>query len=738
MSQALSSPSRLRLKFLEYLFGEEQEGYLCIAYSNKVKGQFKQAFYKWPTEKQTASNFIDQKANDHNIWFGVNLLKNTQRSKINCLPSDLVWADLDYVNPETISPPPTCVIESSPSRYQGYWRLEETIPADVAELFSKRIAYATGADKSGWPLTKLLRVPHTLNFKYEQPAEIKVLRAFETRVPIEVFDEVPDPPMDEAEAEKWGLVTQGEDTPDVNKLPNPETIIYSYRGELTLDGNVDTFVKLFASEPPEQADWSALLWRLINICAEVGMEREETFSIAFHAKCNKYKRDNRPVSQLWKEVCKAHINQSKVALIKEAAFQELKMPQLVDPDTFEEDSFIVEYKKWGVAATDAPEHYHELACFVALSALTSAGLKLDTSFGELVPNLWGLILGESTLTRKTTVMRMAMDIVTDLDESIILATDGSAEGLLSGLSGRPRRVSVFYKDEVSGFFDSINRKDYLAGMQETLTQLYDVPKVLQRLLRKETVTIAEPYFIFFGGGIRDKVYSLIDEEYILSGFLPRFLVVSGENDLARIRRTGPPTEDIWSLKQNVVNSMGELKVRYNLQAQTQIAGQDILMPARVEAKLTDEAWQFYGDLEMKLIEVASASAFPMVALPTFQRLAFSMLKMSLLVAITRKEPKDNQTIPVEKSDIQQAAYYIQRWGEYSVELLANAGKADIEKLIDKIMQQIQANPGLNKGTIMRHWRLSARSMKEISDTLLERGLINVAKKGRTVRYYPIS
>ncbi len=202
---------------------------MCVATSNRTKGQFKQSFYEWPAQKSAVVSFIETRSKDHNVWFGVNLLRESERVKINCLPSSLVWADLDFVNPDNITPPPTCVIESSPSRYQAYWRLEDEVPADVAELYSKRIAYSTGADKSGWPLTKLLRVPHTLNFKYETPQEVKVLKAFETRVPLEVFEEVADPPLEGVDQEQWDTLTAGTDTPDVDTLPNPQTIIQYLR-----------------------------------------------------------------------------------------------------------------------------------------------------------------------------------------------------------------------------------------------------------------------------------------------------------------------------------------------------------------------------------------------------------------------------------------------------------------------------------------------------------------------------
>lgn len=726
--------SELRLKFFDYIFGENP-GILCIATSHKERSNFRQYFYDWPHDRAELGRFLDTRKN-YNVWFCTSLLKEKERIKINCLPGNTVWADMDFVDPSKIEElPPSCIIESSPKRYQAYWRLENTIPPDVAEEFNKNLAYHTGADRSGWPLTKLLRVPHTRNYKYQKPPLVDVLVALETLVPQELFENLPKAELADQSDPTWKAIDEHDETmPKLDDLPDPEKVIYAYRTELS---KVDAFTTLFAVAPDDDDDWSAFLWRLINICSEAGMEQDEAFSIAYHSSCNKYKRDNRPLTHLWREVSKAYLAQTRFAIIKEQAYATLEMPRLVDEDTVEEDSFVVDYKKWGVAATDAPEHYHELACFIALSSLTASGLRLETSFGDLVPNLWGMILGESTLTRKTTVMRMAMDIVSDLDEEIILATDGSAEGLLTGLGTRPKRVSVFYKDEISGFFDSINRKDYLAGMQETLTQLYDVPKFLQRLLRKETITIVEPYFIFFGGGIRDKVYSLINDEYVLSGFLPRFLIVSGENDLHRIRRTGPPTADTFNLKQKVLTQMGELKSIYTAQAIVEVAGQHMLMPSRVEVKLSADAWKYYGDLEMKLIHDATNSPFSMVALPTFQRLGFSMLKMAILIAITRREPKDNRTIAVDRSDIKQAAFYIQQWGKYSVDLVMNAGKPNIEKTLDKVMLAIKSEPGCTRSSIMLRFRFSSREMKDVVDTLMERGQISISKKGRTLKLYPV-
>jgi hypothetical protein len=161
------------------------------------------------------------------------------------------------------------------------------------------------------------------------------------------------------------------------------------------------------------------------------------------------------------------------------------------------------------------------------------------------------------------------------------------------------------------------------------------------------------------------------------------------------------------------------------------------MPARVEVKPTQDAWNTYGDLEDKLILEANDSPFKLIALPVFQRLAFSMLKMSMLIAITRREPKDNNVISLEASDIVQAASYIQKWGKYSIDLMSNAGKTDLEKDLDRFMRSVTEHPGLQRQEIMRRWRFSARQMRDLTDTLEMRGLIKVAQKGREQRIYPI-
>jgi len=717
--------TNLRLQFFDYLF-EEREGFLCIAHAPAKDGrkkEFKQKFFSWPDQREAMGQYVDEIAIGNNIWFGVNLFRRPERKRDFAIPTRLVWADLDYCNPGEVTPAPQCRIESSPKRFQSFWRLDEVVTAEVAQNYSKRIAYAyaeQGADKSGWDIEQLLRVPFTYNYKYDtgnsHVPEVKLIAALEPLLPVEVFEAVTEPTFEEAAESE-------EPMPNVLALPSVANIIYAYQSELRRTA----FNDVFTNEPA--SDWSAAMWNLINICLEAGMDKEETFAVTLESKCNKYDRDDRPINYLWREIIKAELKQKNLSLILDEAAP-LKMPELFSGSEPPE-SIIDDYKEWAIEATDAVVEYHELACTMLLSSILSSGMFLNTSFGKVLPNLWGLILGDSTLTRKTTAMKMAMEFVGEIDREIVVATDGSVEGVLTALASRPNQVSVFYKDEVSGFIDSINRKDYLAGMPETLTQLYDVPEFFTRRLRKETITITNPVFVFFGGGIRDKMYGLLNDEFILSGFLPRFLIVGGDADLTKLRPTGPLPVELGNRRAQLREKFVDMHSVYNDMATIEIpeANTSFQIPTQTEVVLNDDAWKFFQDTELLLAKEASASAFSMVAQPTFGRLAWSSLKMGMLLAAARQKPNKNNEIRVRVADLQAAAWYVQKWGVHTIDLIQNVGRSANQRMVSRVYEHIRRRSGCTRSELSRHYHLQKRELDLILDTLVDRGQIRVKKAG---------
>lgn len=733
---AVAEEQAVWIAFFNSLFAGDS-GYVCIATTKPphTRDTFSEKFFEWPNEKEKMYHYIERVAQSHNVYFGVNLLSLPKRKKENCIPQNLVWGDLDSCRPDRLEIPPQIVIESSPLRYQAIWTVDRKLDPYVAEDYSKRLAYSYaqhGMDLSGWDLTQLLRVPGTFNWKYEHENEIPEVKLLvhieDNPIAADFFAalEVPESvPVDDI---------VGVPMPEVDSLPDPSSVVYAYQDQL----KQTAFARYYSEEPNE--DWSKSLWRLINTCIEVGMSADETFAVVRSSKCNKYERDGRPETHLWREILKAEIQHKSIqAIIVDNRI--LSLPQLLTAKEIDQcgNTIIEDYKQWATTATDAVPEFHELSCAILLSALMSSGIRLPTSNVTIIPNLWGLLLGDSTLTRKTTSMQMAMEFLTTIDSELIVASDGSVEGVLTAISTRPKMVSIFYRDEITGFLDAIRRKEYMASMPEILTQLYDVPTFLTRRLRKETITLQSPVFIFFGGGIRDKTYGLVEEEYFLSGFLPRFLVVSGSTDLNRVRRTGPPIKENSERRQELHTTFHALHNLYS-KSEIEIAVDDdtsFTIEREVTAELTNDAWERYGSMEEALIASANESPHSMMALPTFQRMSISLLKLSTLFAASRQEPTDEHKITVETRDILEAGYYIQRWGAHMVDLIRNSGFSKDESLLRQVYRTMEAHPGIMRSQIMQRHHLNARTMNDIEDTLEQRMMVQLQKRGRAKSYWPI-
>jgi hypothetical protein len=88
-----------------------------------------------------------------------------KRAKDGVVRSKVLWSDIDdgdYHKSE-----PSVLWESSPGRFQGLWVLPKAVTPDEAAQMSKQMAYYIGADRGGWDLTQVLRIPGTPNLKYD-------------------------------------------------------------------------------------------------------------------------------------------------------------------------------------------------------------------------------------------------------------------------------------------------------------------------------------------------------------------------------------------------------------------------------------------------------------------------------------------------------------------------------------------------------------------------------------------
>jgi ribosomal protein S25 len=684
--------------------------------------EFEEAFYHWPEQEEEMNMHIETWQGSFDVYFSPMIYSSPKRVKGNVIGTGCAWSDLDTCHPDNCLVPPSVVLQTSPGRWQGFWICQDLDPFE-AEDFSRRIAYAhesDGADRSGWDLTQLLRVPHTTNHKYPDKPEIDLgpMGGVTTK---EILEEAY--PASVAYETSIPLPSVGEGLPE----ETAEELLDKFAMRIPPMG-----MQLYTTEP--EADWSKHMWQLQMILLEAGMSPQQAFVVMQEAACNKYRRDQRANSYLWKDILRAFTKfESLHRTLTTAQTQQPLMSQEEREAAKNDHTFVEEYVEWAKTLGDAAWQYHQAGAFICLSSMLAGPVRLPTSYGVMVPNLWFMILADTTLTRKTTAMDIAMDLVMEVDPDVILATDGSIEGLFTSLSLRPGQPSIFLRDEFSGLLEQMNKKDYYAGMAETFTKMYD-GKMQKRVLRKEVITVNEPVLIMFTGGIRERILSLLDYDSVSSGFLPRFLFITAESDITRLRPLGPPTERSIGKRELIRARLATIHGHYRRLQEVSVNGTKLVGQKRWDASLTPEAWERYNKFEADMLKHGFESANRDLVTPVFDRLSKSTLKMAVLVAAARNL---TDRVVVEERDLIKAIYYVEQWREFVAQIINSVGRTAAEKTIDKVYESVVKKPGVTRSELMQHHRLTAREADNVFTTLDQRGRLQRIKSGRTERLYPI-
>lgn len=720
------------VEVLQWLLGD-REGYIAIGFrSAREERAWQDHYFEYVGDRplEDVVQYLAEHVIQGDLYFCPTVLVAPKRVKANIQVSHVLWSDLDECDPALLRVEPTLLIQSSPGRWQAYWMLDKYIPAQEAEALNRRIAYAhapAGADKSGWDLTQYLRIPQTRNFKRMPAVDTVRVVGGDTsaRYSVSDFDVYP--------------VVEGTEV-DIPPFPAEDAFPKETSEELLDVWKTSIHPRayqLYGRTPKD--DWSNALWQLELMLFDMGATPVEVFHIAAGSACNKYIRDGHTnwKELLWAEVHKAkkHVDNRTFAIaeLDNAGVWEFKDKRLLTSAEATEAEltpcFIDDYVEWAKAVGDAAPQYHIAGAFTILSSLLSSAVRLPTSFGMVLPNMWFMILADTTLTRKTTAMDLAVDLVVEIDPDAIMATDGSIEGLMQMISMRPGKPSIFLRDEFSGLLDQMANREYMSGMLETFTKLYD-GKFQKRVLRKEVIEVREPILILFVGGIKSRILEQLSYHHVVSGFLPRFCFITADTDIARMRPLGPPTEKVLHGRDVLLDRLKDLYDHYN----PPLSPNQLIRPLW-DVSLTPEAWQRYNEFEADMMEIALASSVPDLMTPMLARLTTSGLKAACLLSASQGL-KDR--VVVDLPTLIKAFSYVDQWKQHAIAVVANAGKTPAEKILEMVYEYIEQNyeVGAARSTIMQRFRLTAREASNVFDTLEQRGLIKKASSDRGTVYLP--
>ena len=180
------------------------------------------------------------------------------------------------------------------------------------------------------------------------------------------------------------------------------------------------------------------------------------------------------------------------------------------------------YKEFCEEITDAPPNYHDHIGLLTVSLVLGNQIYLPFGDTRIYPNMWMILLGSSSFSRKTTAINIGKRLVSEVCPDRIYPNEFSHEKIQGLFKDRP--AGCFFFSEFVTLMGLLSR-DYLSATKGFLTDLYDSPYSYTRETLKSTVTISNPAISIASATTQEWFTDKMKESDVLGGFIPRFLMV---------------------------------------------------------------------------------------------------------------------------------------------------------------------------------------------------------------------
>lgn len=285
--------------FLEIVYGDK-EGWVDLP--AKVGSYWVPFHTEWPADG-SISRRIDSSLRDReDLYYSVATFSERGRKIEDVLPTAWLWADLDEVHPSAAAKLgflPTVAVQSSPGRYQALWRLDRELKPGLLEKLNRALSYALDADKGGWDLTQVLRIPGTRNFKYA------------TAPMVELMWYKPDLVYNPGRIwRKLKEIVPAETLANVGKVDIPRAKDLPARAKQLLRTTSAQVV---------EGERSARMWELECMLVEAGLTESEIFDLVWSSAWNKWAGIRTGRQRLEREIRKAVAHVSRRLALRDSA-----------------------------------------------------------------------------------------------------------------------------------------------------------------------------------------------------------------------------------------------------------------------------------------------------------------------------------------------------------------------------------------------------------------------------------
>lgn len=370
--------------------------------------------------------------------------------------------------------------------------------------------------------------------------------------------------------------------------------------------------------------------------------------------------------------------------------------------------FIRHFVDYATKCTDAPEIYHVLAAISAASVAISdvTHLTMDAQDNSSIPlNVWHLLIGRSSLDRKSTSVTLASDVISSAIPDRIAPDSGSMEGLLEYLS--ENSTCIFIASELRALLDQFEASYWKQG-KALLMDLYDGRETYSRKLKgKEPVIIHNPRVCLLGAsalamlGGNPNGHGRVDWT---GGFFARNLMVYAERQRF---------QSVRKVNQRERNSL--ISELFDLSA---IDRRKVLATRRARDVWTRFSWS----MDRQARNAPDHLHGPICRLPDH------VLKIAGIYAATADTDLGYQHMT--------QAVRLGRLCYKSIEQIGDRLTEDeAMRIRGRVLFLLQRNPEheLNRRDLLRNLKITVDKLNKVLQTLIAEDAVRIIRQGRTVK-----
>ncbi len=366
-----------------------------------------------------------------------------------------------------------------------------------------------------------------------------------------------------------------------------------------------------------------------------------------------------------------------------------------------ENDFVEAYKDYAMQISDAPAKYQELMALSIISTVLKRQVYLKYGVYNLYPNLYIVLIGKSTVMRKTACLNMAKYIIKKFNPELVLPNDFTPEGLFNLLSDRPGGLISW--SEFGAFLINASTKTYQAGIKEFLTEAYDCPDFLNKRLAGKEYEINNVYLNIITATTLHWFLDRISESDTMGGFLGRFIYMPCKQEDRNGWYYMPQQEDT-ELSNKLLDNINQI---------SQLAG---------GFEISDEArallikWLRRHEDELETLDDSKG------IIGFYARLSDYLLKFAMLYEIS-----GNRSLVISEGSLMRAIKLVNQLKQSLNELMSDHIAFTKEaKDLQKVLNLIKAEGTIPRSRLIQNSNMTSKQLDEILSTLIQSERIKTA------------